>query len=127
MGSDRLSLGAMLIPTNDGFFAFQNLRLPRGGKALVQYSIGFDAGSEPNDGRCINTPGTVCGGEGASLGVDGEGYVHIHGGIHGIADPEPAAYDFRNPVAMACIPWVSGRFHAQLFDPRGQRGRFYAE
>ena len=89
----------MLIPTNDGFFALQNLRLPRGGKALVQYSIGFDAGSEPNDERCINIPGPVCGGEGASLGVDGEGYVHIHGGIHGIADFEPPTYDFRNPVA----------------------------
>jgi hypothetical protein len=45
----------------------------------------------------------VCGGEGGSPGV-GEGYVHIHTGIHGIGDLLTAAmYDWRNPVAEITI------------------------
>ena len=100
---DRLSMAAMLIPTNDAFFSFQNLYLPRGHRSVVKYSPAYDAGSEPNDELCVNIPGPVCGGEGASVGIDGEGYVHINGGIHGIGDLAPATYDWRNPVARVVI------------------------
>lgn len=102
-GRDRVSLVAMLIPTNDAFFAFQNLSVPRGRRSFVHYSPANDAGSEPNDELCVNIPGPVCEGEGGSPDVDGEGYAHINGGIHGIGDLAPAVYDWRNPVARVVI------------------------
>jgi len=45
----------------------------------------------------------VCGGVGGSPGIGGEGFVHIHAGIHGIGDLLPARYDWRNPVAKVVI------------------------
>jgi hypothetical protein len=35
-----------------------------------------------------------------------EGYVHIHSGIHGIGDLEPAQADWNNPVAIVKIQRV---------------------
>lgn len=102
-GRDRVSMAAMLIPTNDAFFSFQNLRLPHGRGQVVDYSPAYDAGTEPNDELCVNIPGPVCGGEGGSPGIGGEGYVHINAGIHGIGDLDPATYDWRNPVVRVVI------------------------
>lgn len=45
-----------------------------------------------NDEFCSNIPGPHCGGEGYSVN-DGEGYVHIHAGIHGTAELSSADYD----------------------------------
>ena len=103
MGVGRISLAAMLIPTNDAFFAAQNVRLPRGNERITIFVPAYDTGSEPNDEDCDNIPGPVCMGEGVSSGVDGEGYVHVHAGIHGIADLAADAYDWRNPVASISI------------------------
>jgi len=100
---DRLSLAAMMVPTNDGFFSVQNLRLPWGHRSRVVTSPAYDAGTEPNDELCISIPGPTCGGQGPSPGAGGEGYVHIHGGIHGIGDLVPAQRDWRNPVARVVI------------------------
>jgi hypothetical protein len=63
-GLGRISLAAMLIPTNDAFLAAQNVRLPRGHEAITIVVPAYDAGSEPNDEDCKNIPGPVCGGEG---------------------------------------------------------------
>jgi len=105
-GRDVISLAGMLIPTNDGFMALQNLPLPRGAEVVSRYAVVYDAGSEPNDELCISIPGPVCGGEGGSPGVSGEGYVHIHSGIHGIGDLSPAGFDWRNPAALIEITRV---------------------
>jgi hypothetical protein len=35
-----------------------------------------------------------------------EEYVHIHSGIHGIGDLDPAEFDWRNPVATIRIQKV---------------------
>jgi len=106
----HISMAAMLIPTNDAFFALNNVDLPRKGNRTVYYvSPAYDAGSEPNDELCANMPGPVCGGEGASPGAGGEGYVHIHAGIHGIGDLAPDVYDWRNPVARIAIKRVRTR------------------
>jgi len=94
-----VSVVAMLIPTNDAFFAVNGMMGPKGKKMVKVMSPAFDAGSEMNDELCGNIPGPACGGEGASPDVDGEGYVHIHAGIHGIGDLTAAEYDWRNPVA----------------------------
>ncbi|UCB54505.1 MAG: spondin domain-containing protein [Thiotrichales bacterium] len=101
-GARFISLASMMLPTNDGFIALNSVRAPRHG-SVTYYSQGFDAGSEPNDELCISIPGPTCGGEGPSPGVDGEGYVHIHRGIHGIGDLAPEVYDWRNPVAAVTI------------------------
>ena len=100
---EHLSMAAMLLPTNDGFFSFQNLALPQGRDSSVAYGPAYDAGSEPNDELCISIPGPECGGAGGSPEAGGEGYVHIHSGIHGIGDLQPAQYDWRNPVARVAI------------------------
>lgn len=97
----RLSMVAMLIPTNDTFMAVNNVALPSFKKTV--FANAYDAGSEPNDEICANIPGPVCMGVGDSPEAGGEGFVHISSGIHGIADLAPETYDWRNPVARIDI------------------------
>ncbi len=106
-GASHISLASMMLPTNDGFIALNNVKAPRHGTATY-YSPGFDAGSEPNDELCISIPGPTCGGEGPSPGAGGEGYVHINRGIHGIGDLAPDVYDWRNSVAKVTITRAHG-------------------
>ena len=105
---DHLSVAAMLIPTNDAFFAVNDLEGPSGEETLTVYSPAYDAGSEVNDELCPSIPGPFfeeCGGAGGGGKPVGgeEGYVHIHAGIHGIGDLHAAARDWRNPVARIVI------------------------
>ena len=99
---------AMLIPTNDAFFALNAVELPQKGTDTY-FSVAYDAGSELNDEQCAHIPGpaTVCSGEGVSVG-QGEGFVHIHPGIHGIADLAADIYDWRNPVAQITVTRIFG-------------------
>ncbi len=100
---------AMLIPTNDTFFAVNALRLPNWGEVVVE-SVAYDAGSELNDQKCANIPGPPCFGGGHSEGDNpgDEGYVYVSNGIHdlGTVDADggriidPLTYDWRNPVAL---------------------------
>jgi len=103
-----VSLAAMLVPTNDGFVALNGVRGPLLGFNLLHYtSPVYDAGSEMNTESCEDIPG---GGDCAGNGYtedDGEGYVHIHAGIHGIGDLDRAVYDWRNPAAAITIRRVS--------------------
>ena len=99
----RISLASMLIPTNDAFIALNNVKAPKGNKTMTYYSPVYDAGTEPNDELCISMPGPFCGGDGGSPGAGGEGYVHIHAGIHGIGDLDPSVFDWRNPAAKITI------------------------
>lgn len=104
----HISVAAMLIPTNDGFFSLNGVRGPKGKRILTLFSPAYDAGSERNDELCASIPGPFfaeCGGPGTGgmpLG-DEEGYVHIHAGIHGIGDLNAAERDWRNPVAKITI------------------------
>lgn len=107
-GFDHLSVAAMLIPTNDGFFALNAVRGPEGNKALTFFSVAYDAGSERNDELCASIPGPFfaeCGGPGSGgmPAGDEEGYVHIHAGIHGIGDLNASERDWRSPVAKITI------------------------
>ncbi len=104
---DRLSVAAMLIPTNDAFVALRGGLLPTRGKSVSYNLYAYDAGSEINDERCASIPGpdfTECGGAGggAAPGM-GEGFVHIHNGIHGVGDLDPSTRDWRSPVAIIVI------------------------
>jgi hypothetical protein len=105
-GSNHISLAAMMLPTNDGFIAVTDVPLPKGKQAVAYLSNGHDAGSEPNDELCASIPGPTCQGEGGSPGVGGEGFVHIHAGIHGIGNLESSEYDWRNPVARITVRQV---------------------
>lgn len=104
---DHLSLAAMMVPTNDGFVSVQNVALPRGRHTRELSAPAYDAGAEANDELCAHIPGPVCGGEGVSQGITGVGYVHVHSGIHGVGDLNPALYDWRNPVARVVIRAVA--------------------
>lgn len=105
---NHISVASMLIPTNDGFFAVNGVKGPKGNKSLTLFSVAYDAGSEINDEKCLNIPGpsfAECGGGGGGRVVVGgeEGYVHIHAGIHGIGDMNASKRDWRNPVAKITI------------------------
>ena len=107
---DHLSLAAMLIPSNDAFFGLADIAGPKGDKTIILYSPAYDAGTEPNSELCADIPGGGgCGGEGLSA-EDGEGYVHVHAGIHGIGDLAPSDYDWRNPVARIRISRIPAFF-----------------
>ncbi len=104
---DRLSLAAMLIPTNDAFMALNGKMLPRSG-TQTWYVPAYDAGSEMNDEKCASVPGPFfeeCAGPGGGAAPKGgeEGFVHVHAGIHGVGDLMPALRDWRNPVARITV------------------------
>jgi len=104
---DRISLAAMLIPTNDGFVALRGAG-PLGYREQSFTPPAYDAGTEYNDEACASIPGPFyeeCGGPGggAMTAGGGEGYVRIHEGIHGVGDFVPARRDWRNPVAYVTV------------------------
>jgi hypothetical protein len=105
---NRVSVAAMLIPTNDGFFALNGVRIPAGPRVQVFTSVAYDSGSERNDELCADIPGpsfVECGGPGGGAAPGGgeEGYVHVHAGMHGIGDFDAAQRDWRNPVARITV------------------------
>ncbi len=104
---DKITLAAMLIPTNDGFVALLDAVPPRPGRTVVFRAPAYDSGSEQNDELCESIPGPFfeeCGGPGGGGSPgNGEGFVHIHAGIHGIGDMTEANRDWRNPVAEIVV------------------------
>jgi len=111
-GGNRISLVSMLVNTNDAFYAVNSVTAPRFRRSLTVYPDAWDAGTEVNDELCSNIPGPACGGEGVSAS-DGEGFIHIHRGMHGIGDLAADAYDWRNPVAKVTV--------RNVFTPREER------
>ncbi len=105
---NHVSVAAMLIPSNDAFFAVNGMEAPRHrGETITYYSPAYDAGSEENNELCTSIPGPFfaeCGGAGGDgKEGNGEGYTHIHAGMHGIGDFAAANRDWRNPVAKITI------------------------
>jgi hypothetical protein len=106
-----LSAAAMLGATNDAFYAVRGVRLPsRIGNTVRVYATGYDAGSEAN-AESAATVGALGATDddpmaGAGINTNGEGFIHVHAGIHGIGGPgglDPATYDWRNPVVELTI------------------------
>ena len=95
----RLSITAMLLPTNDGFVGLDALKIPKRPGVYTYYLNGYDAGTEANDeivngGGAPNVPGIPAdpggnAGSGAfsTVGPDQNRTVHIHRGIVGDMDP----------------------------------------
>jgi hypothetical protein len=108
---DRLSLAAMLIPTNDAFVALNAVPLPHvGWGEQTHFARAYDSGSEVNNELCVSIPGpsfAECGGSGGGARAGGgEGFVHVHRGIHGVGDLKPINRDWRNPVAQVRVRLV---------------------
>ncbi len=105
--NSHISVASMLVPSNDAFFAVNGLHIGKAKHAVTVYSPAYDAGSEINDELCVSIPGPgfVCSGEGTNV-ESGEGFVHVHPGIQGIADLDKAQFDWRNPTAKITIKRV---------------------
>jgi hypothetical protein len=97
----------MLIPTNDAFVAVRGARFPAPGKVAAYYAYAYDAGSERNDEACASIPGPnfdECGGPGGGAAPGGgEGFVHVHNGMHNRGDFDAARRDWRGPVALVVV------------------------
>ena len=106
-----LSAAAMLGATNDAFYAVRGVLLPKHvGETTHVYANAYDAGSELNEesaatigalGATDDDPTT-----GDGINENGEGFIHIHAGIHGIGGPDgldAPTYDWRNPVVELTI------------------------
>ena len=110
-GARYLSAAAMLGATNDALYAVRGVQLPRGiGDTVRVHPSAYDAGSEANDedigsvgalGATDDDPMT-----GDGINENGEGYIHVHAGIHGVGGPgglDPSVHDWRNPVVELTI------------------------
>ncbi len=99
---DYISVISMLVTTNDAFLALNGVPGPE--EASIIYLVpAYDAGSEANNEDGAFIPGPPFGNPEIRATEDAEGYVHIHAGIHGIADLDPEMYAWQNPVAKIQI------------------------
>ena len=92
-----VTIASMAIKTNDMFVSLNGVRLYRGS---VLYSDGLDAVSEENNELCESIPGPACRNINTTNieSGNGEGFVHVHPGFHGVGDLLENRYDWRNPM-----------------------------
>jgi hypothetical protein len=96
-----VTIAAMAINTNDAFVAINGMALVPGDRVT---SVGYDAGSEENNENCDSIPGPACDATtGNAVSGNGEGFVHVSRGIHGIEDLAPEQYDWRNPMMLVNV------------------------
>jgi len=98
----KVTVASMLLPTNDAFVA-KSINLPRGYSSKTVLLRAYDAGTETNDEFCASIPGPQCGGVPFSPEDNGEGFVHVHSGIHGVGDLSASEYTWNNPVLKVTI------------------------
>lgn len=105
---NRISVVAMLVTTNDGFWAINGEPLPftpyfkKSSHSKEFLANVFDSGTEANTEDCDHIP-IPCGSFGVRMTEGAEGFVHVHSGFHGIGDLDQATYDWRNPAARITI------------------------
>ncbi|KZN36781.1 spondin domain-containing protein [Pseudoalteromonas luteoviolacea] len=122
-GNDRLSIVAMMLPTNDGFIGLNSWKIPSEAGTYHVYLNAYDAGTEANNELVVDgsgAPGTL--GIPASPGVDpgtqGSGVtstesnemIHIHRGnlgddeaTGGKSDLHNTVHRWLNPVAKVTV------------------------
>jgi hypothetical protein len=109
---NHVIVAAMLVPTNDAFFAVNDVQGPTGRNSVTILSPAYDAGSKADDEICANIAGDVCTGSGFLTTPTGIGFVFISSGIHGVAggvttsDLDPRFFNWQNPVAQIVITRV---------------------
>ena len=99
-----VSSASMIEMTNDGFVSLDSAEIPCEG--VKTYLLdGWDAGSEANSELCAHVPAPCpTPRRPGTCSVRGrEGFVHVHGGVHGCGGFPPEIYDWRNPLAMITI------------------------
>ena len=122
-GNNRLSITAMLLPTNDGFVGLNAVDIPTI-PGTYRYSLnGYDAGTEANNELLaegggvpgvLGIPGDPSGDAGNNgtgvVNTEGNGVVHIHRGVlgdtnpsGGISDLDSRVHRWLNPVAELTI------------------------
>jgi hypothetical protein len=106
----RLSVVAMMLPTNDGFIGLNGIVVPSMAGTYVYDVNAYDAGTEANDEiRGSGAPGTpgfpapgpvdvASGMNGTGVDATIEGYVHIHRGALGDSDATAGLSDMDNTV-----------------------------
>jgi len=121
VSNDSLSIVAMILPTNDGFIALNNWKVPTTPGVYKVTLNAYDAGTEAND-EIVNgagapgeagIPGDPGGNSGTgATGVNAEieGFVHIHRGVlgdtdnaGGVSDLDATKHRWLNPIATAII------------------------
>lgn len=105
-----ISSASMIEMTNDGFVSLEAVEIPCEG--VQTYLLdGWDAGSESNTELCADVPARCpTPRQSGRCSVEGvEGFVHVHGGVHGCGGFPAEQYDWRNPVAKVTIEPVPDR------------------
>jgi hypothetical protein len=118
----RLTVLAMILPTNDGFVGLDSIRIPRRPGTYTFFARGYDAGTEANDeivngGGAPGIPG-IPGDPGGNSGVGASGAagadfnptVHVHRGVLGDLDPlggvsdlDATIHRWQGPVARIVV------------------------
>lgn len=117
-----LSVVAMILPSNDGFVALNSIQIPTAPGTYIYDLPVYDAGTEANDERAgSGAPGqpgfpvppplvATTGQGGSGIGGAAEGFVHIHRGALGDADPRGGRSDidstsqrWLNPAARVVL------------------------
>lgn len=96
------TVAGMLATTNDAFTS-ATLKAPKKHRYSSAMAITYDAGTEDNNELCMDIPGPPCGGTNATIEGDGEGFITIHNGVHGVGDLVPTNLDWRGPTAMVRV------------------------
>ncbi|WP_286300348.1 spondin domain-containing protein [Vibrio apostichopi] len=109
-----LSLGAMLLPTNDGFVGLDSWKIPTQAGTYKANLNSYDAGTEPNDELAASMPNPPfitfgAGGTGVETALSNT-KVHVHPGNLGDSDPvagtsdlDSSSHRWLNPVATITI------------------------
>ncbi len=97
-----ISIATMLARTNDAFAAGRFLRAPskKGHKVAYHLAV-YDSGSEINSESCADIPAPPC--DSHNVGPEGEGFVHSHPGVYGIADLQILRDTFGKAAAKVVI------------------------
>lgn len=119
-GNSRISIVAMLLPTNDGFVGLDSLPIPANPGTYTYNLNGYDAGTEANDeivngGGAPGVPGIPAdpggnagSGAAAVAGLVESDRVHVHPGVIGdpagmTSDLNPRVHRFQSPVARLTL------------------------
>ncbi|RZM84156.1 hypothetical protein C3B51_04335 [Pseudoalteromonas rubra] len=122
-GNDRLSIVAMMLPTNDGFVGLNSWPIPTTPGTYHIYLNAYDAGTEANNELVVEgsgAPGTpgIPASPGVAPGTQGMGVtemeentnVHIHRGnlgddeqVGGKSDLHNTVHRWLNPVAKVTV------------------------
>lgn len=99
-----VTIASMAVNTNDCFVSLNGAALESG---MVLNAPGNDAGSEVNNEDCSCIPGPACAGfekQEGNCGA-GEGFVHVHRGIHGFEGSHllQRELDWRNPMMRVVV------------------------